>query len=448
MTPSPDEAMPDLRVRANERTLLGALMHGGADLDGILERVRPEDYSSDPHQTLARVIRDLWAAREPVELVTVIDRAKKTGAIQRLGPSDHLAEVWIAELYADAGTSGMAEYHAAEVLDGARKRQLAVAARETLRDALTPDGPAAEMIDRAVGRMSGLAERGLAETRVKSSAEAVNAALDEIDRRARGEVKPGIQTGIPDLDTMTGGLSAGQLVILAARPSVGKTALSIQIARHAAGLGHAVLFASLEQPTMELTTRSLASMAKVCGLTLRLGRNLSAEETQRVSIAADRLRSLPIHYDDTPGQAALHVLSTARRLKRQSGLGLVIVDYLQLLTPDDSRASRNDQLDTATRRVREMARELNVAVLALSQLSRECEKQNRRPRLSDLRDSGALEQHADAVMILHRPERSEGESDPVELGIEKQRNGPTGLVSLAYRKRVLTFEPAPLAMKL
>jgi replicative DNA helicase len=422
------------RVESSERSLLGGLLQAGADRDRVLERVRPTDFSTDAHQTVARAIRDLWLEQEPIELTTVFNRLERGGSVKNLGER---AWPWLVDLYV-AGTSAL-DMYAEQVLDASRRRQLAELGRQMIRDAAEPDGPAGELIDRASGRLAALADHGRGTSRLVSSAEAINRVLENIDRRARGDMPTGVPTGLEVLDQMTGGLMQGGLTILAARPSVGKTALALQIARNAAMEGFGVLFASLEQNTEELAERKLAAAAKVCSQVLH-GGLYTAEERQRTTAATDPLRSLNLHYDDTPAQSALHVLTEARKLKRQNGLGLVVVDYLQLVGADDPRASRNDQLDVITRRVRDIGKELGVAVLALSQLSRDCEKQNRRPRLSDLRDSGALEQHADAVLMLHRLERTGGDVDPVELGVEKQRNGPTGVVNLSYRRRVLTFE--------
>ena len=430
------------RTAGHERALLGSLMHAGADRDKVLTIVRPDDFSTDAHQTLAAAVRDLWAEGRPIELQIVIDRLRTTGGIGRLAADPRQAENWVADVFVDAGSGGLAEYLAGEVLDASRKRQLAGVARDILADCARPDGPAAELIDRAAARVFALGDRGAAGSRLRTSAEATNAAMTEYDRRARGEELPGVMTGLADLDLQTGGLAFGQLTVLAARPSVGKTAFSHQIARYAAAHGQPVLFASLEQRHVELGTRGIAAQARVCGQTLRTGGRLADDEKRRLPGSLDHLRSLPLTYDDTSAQTALHILGTARALKRKSGLALVVIDYLQLVASDQPKASRNDQLDVITKRVRDMARELNVAVLALSQLSRDCEKQQRRPRLSDLRDSGAIEQHTDAVFILHRAEDDSLALglDRIEIGIEKQRNGPVGMVEALFDKKYLKFE--------
>lgn len=432
------------RVQGSEESLLGALMRAGADRDLVFARLRPWDFSTDAHQTLARCIWDMAAEREPIELTTVYGRLTKTGAAANLSSASKPAAVWLSEVYEAACISSSIEHETAEVLDAARLRMLGQIGQRMAKEAESPSGPAAEVVSRAMADIAGLADReSAASSHLKTSAEAVNEAMDEIGRRQRGEAVAGISTGLKDIDVLIGGLAFGQLTILAARPSVGKTALALQLARYAAASGHRTLFASLEQASNELAIRSLAATARVCGKALGDGRGLPRPEWDRVIDAADAVRDLPLSFDDTPGQTTMHILATARRLKREGGLAFVIVDYLQLVQPGDTRANRNDQLDVITRHVRELARELNVAVLALSQLSRDCEKQNRRPRLSDLRDSGSLEQHADNVFFLHRQERSAGDSDLVEFGVDKQRNGPVGETKLMYQRRTLTFENAP-----
>lgn len=430
------------RSVGHERALLGSLMHAGADRDKILATVRPDDFYTDAHQTLATAVRDLWAEMMPIELQTVLDRLHATGMISRLGQDARQAEIWVADVYADAATGHLADYQAGQVLDSSRRRQLAAAARDILADCANPDGAAAELIDRASARVFALGDRTTAGSRLRTSAEATNAAMSEYDRRLRGEELPGIMTGLVDLDHDTGGLSIGQLTVLAARPSVGKTAFAHQIARYAAANGQRVLFASLEQRHVELGTRGIAAEGRICGQKLRTGRALDRDEQARLPDSVDHLRSLPLTYDDTSAQSALHILGTARALKRKGGLSLVVIDYLQLVASDQPKSSRNDQLDTITKRVRDMARELNVAVLALSQLSRDCEKQQRRPRLSDLRDSGAIEQHTDCVLMLHRKDNEFGrpDLDQIEIGIEKQRNGPVGMVEVLFSKPYLRFE--------
>lgn len=438
--------MPRSELTGAERHVLGAMMRSGLAPTDELARVRPADFSADAHQVLAGIVCGMWAEREPVDLTTVAARATTAGLLKRLGTDDNHALEWLTGIWDDAPTADGARFFLRELREAAKTRALAVLAGELVRRCDDPDGPADEMIGSAVARLMAMADSGRGESRLRSSADVTNAALDAIDRRARGEKATGIKFGLDDVDVMTGGIPAPGMTILAARPSVGKTALALQASRFAAANGHSVLFVSLEQDAEELGTRALAAEARVCGQTLRLGRRLEPAEQRSVQVAANRLRSIRLDYDDTPGATGLQIAAAARKVKRAGGLDLLVVDYLQLVAPHDQRATRNDQLDLIARQIRETARELGCAALTLSQLSRASEQQNRRPRLSDLRDSGALEQHADAVMILHRPERSEGDVDAVELSIEKQRNGPTGLVNLSYRKRTLTFEGRGLSL--
>jgi replicative DNA helicase len=246
-----------------------------------------------------------------------------------------------------------------------------------------------------------------------------------------------------DLDDKTAGLQNSELVILAARPSVGKTALALNVIRHVALEDEQPVFmVSLEQSRIELAERLLCCQARVDSHKLRKG-HLGSDDMSKLVAAGGQLGEAKLFIDDTPGQGMLRIAANARRLKLRHGIKLVVIDYLQLIDPDNRRDSRQEQVANISRRLKFLARELSIPVLALAQVNRTSEdRQDHKPRLADLRESGSIEQDADTVMLMHRPELFEpGQHEGVvEVHIAKQRNGPTGEISLTYLKQFMRFE--------
>jgi replicative DNA helicase len=261
----------------------------------------------------------------------------------------------------------------------------------------------------------------------------------------QGQIR-GVRTGFRDLDNLLAGLQKSDLIILAARPSMGKTALALDIARQAAVENQTVVgIFSLEMSSQQLVDRMIAAEAKVNAWDWRVGRiKENSEDYDRIREAYDRLAQAPIFIDDQPGNTILKMRAVARRLKREQGLGLIVVDYLQLMVPTGARASDSlvQQVTEISRSLKILARELDVPVLALSQLSRAVEQRRGKPRLSDLRDSGSIEQDADVVMFIHRDDKMNEDSERpniAEILIEKHRNGPTGAVELYFNDKQTTF---------
>jgi replicative DNA helicase len=260
----------------------------------------------------------------------------------------------------------------------------------------------------------------------------------------KNEVR-GIKTGFKDLDNMLAGLQKSDLIILAARPSMGKTALALDIARQTSTLHkNPVCIFSLEMSNEQLVDRMIAAESRVNAWSLRTGNISLDEDFNRIRDSLDRLSKAPITIDDQPGNNILKMRSVARRMKREGGLGLIVVDYLQLMTPINTRNSDSavQQVTELSRSLKHLARDLDVPVLALSQLSRAVEQRGGKPRLSDLRDSGSIEQDADVVMFIHREDKYKEDSDKVniaEILVEKHRNGPTGKVDLYFDEKKTTF---------
>jgi replicative DNA helicase len=291
-----------------------------------------------------------------------------------------------------------------------------------------------------------LEDRGAGQ--VSPISEVLQESLDRIDARMdQHHAYGGVETGFVDFDQMTGGLQKSELIILAARPSMGKTALAMNMAEYAALNGTPVLFVSLEMSAIELGDRLLCSFARVNGNRLRNG-TITHEERRKLVNAAAQISQAPLFIDDAPSRTMTEIAANARRLKRRSGLGVVIVDYLQLIDPDNPRDPRQEQVAKISRRLKGLARELDVPVLCLAQLNRQVEStHSNKPQLSHLRESGAIEQDADVVMFVHREEyymTNEEDREQVrgqaDLLIRKQRNGPTGDVKLTWSHEFTRFD--------
>jgi replicative DNA helicase len=366
---------------------------------------------------------------------------KEQKLIEDVGGYPYLGELWDA-----APTAANAEHYARVVRDKAIVRNLIHASTEVLRDAYDQALPADELLEGAERKILDIAQMGIT-GQTFTLAEALNEAYDRIDIRSQQERDQlsvsGLATGFVDLDDKTAGMQNSQLIILAARPSVGKTALSLSIARYVAVESHQpVFFVSLEQSRIELAERLLCCQARVDSHKLRLA-HLSSDDMEKLIAAGGVLKNAKMFIDDTPGQSMLRIAANARRLKLRHGIKLVIVDYLQLVEPDNRRDSRQEQVANISRRLKHLARELQIPVLSLAQLNRGLEdRQGHEPRLADLRESGSIEQDSDTVLLMHRPELYEpGQHEGVvEVNIAKQRNGPTGKITLTFVKQFMRFE--------
>jgi replicative DNA helicase len=398
-----------------------------------------ETFYADAHQKIFRAIRDLYDRGQPVDAVILAERLREQKHIEDIGGYAYLGELWDA-----APTAANAEYYARIVRDKAIVRNLIHAGTEILRDSYDQVMPADELLEGAERKILDIAQMGIT-GQTFTLGHAVAEAYDRIDtRQQRDQLSiSGLPTGFLDLDNITAGLQNSELVILAARPSVGKTALCLNIIRHlVVEEAQPVFLVSLEQSRIELAERLLCCQARVDSHRLRKG-HLSADDLQKLMAAGGTLKPARLFIDDTPGQGMLRIAANARRLKLRHHIKLVAIDYLQLIEPDNRRDSRQEQVAHISRRLKFLARELQIPVLALAQVNRSSEdRQDHRPRLADLRESGSIEQDADTVMMLHRPELYEpGQHEGVvEVLIAKQRNGPTGDVTLTFLKNFMRFE--------
>jgi replicative DNA helicase len=425
--------------REAERSVLGSMLRDNAVIGDVVQVVRTEQFYQDAHQKIYHAMLALYEKGHPVDLIVLAEELKQRGQIEDVGGYGYLAELWDA-----APTAANAEYYARIVRDRAVVRNLIHASTEILRDAYDQTQPADELLEGAERKILDVAQLGVT-GQTFTLQQALDDAYDRIDnRQGREDLSiSGLPTGYADLDEITAGLQDSELVIIAARPSVGKTAFSLNLVRNiVVEERKPVFFVSLEQSRIELAERLLCCQAKVDSHRLRKG-SLGSEDMERLLEAGGVLRNAKLFIDDTPGQGMLRIAANARRLKLREGIRLVVIDYLQLIEPDNRRDPRQEQVAQISRRLKFLARDLKIPVVALAQVNRSSEdRQDHRPRLADLRESGSIEQDADTVMLLHRPDRYEpGQHEGVvEVIIGKQRNGPTGEVTLAYLKQYMRYE--------
>ncbi len=436
----PDNVGPDRLPPQSpeaERSVLGSMLRHNPVIGDVVQIVRADNFYSDAHQKIFQAITALYEKGHPADVVTLAEELKQRGWLEDAG-----GYAAIAALYEGEPTGANAVYHARIVRDRAQVRNLINASTDILRDAYDQVQPADELVETAERRIMEVAQAGIV-GQTYSLSEVVTAAFDRIDRVVAGEEATGLLTGFTDIDELTAGLHPSELVIVAARPSVGKTAFALGLVRNIAVQGrHPVFFVSLEQSRIELAERLLCSQARVDSHRLRKG-TLNSEDMDRLIEAGTVLKGAKLFIDDSPAQGMLRIAANARRLKLRQDIKLVVIDYLQLIEPDNRRDPRQEQVAQISRRLKFLAKELQIPVIALAQVNRASEdRQDHRPRLADLRESGSLEQDADTVFILHRPDRYEpGQHEGIiEVIIAKQRNGPTGEVTLAYLKQFMRYE--------
>jgi replicative DNA helicase len=434
-----------------ERGVLGAMLLDASIIDDVMQEVRAEDFYLPAHQHIFRAIALLHEQGRPVELTLLADGLRREGHLDEAG-----GLVYLAGLEQGVLTIGAAAELARTVADKATYRRLMAAADGILREASEERRPVAEALDLAEKLIFDLG-RSSRSSSFRPMRELMEGTMEEVAKLManRGQL-PGLRTHFTELDRLLNGLQRSDLIILAARPSIGKTAFALNVALNVAYREKVpVAVFSLEMGAEQLSLRLLSTHGRIASHEIRSGR-LTEQAFEQVRQAAASLAELPLHIDDTPGLSLLQVRSRARRLKaRHPDLGLIIVDYLQLMSgsPEMRRRdqSRQQEVGEISRGLKELARELDLPLMALSQLSRNIEQRggksgNARPMLSDLRESGAIEQDADVVMFVHRERHGEeaGENDrsrpgkplpiPTEIVVEKHRNGPTGVANLVFFK--------------
>lgn len=428
-----------------ELSVLGAMLIDGDAVAVALERIDDAAFHREGNRRIFRAMVRLYGRGDVIDAVTLADELKTAGELESSGGMAYLARLVDA-----VPTAANVSHHCRILRDKSVLRRLISSATEIIQESYeAPSGAVDETLDRAeqkIFEISQAEERG-GFIRIK---EILRSTMDRIDELTRnpGSIT-GVESGFDDLDRMTAGFQPADLIVLAGRPSMGKTALALNIAQHAAiGAKVPVAVFSLEMSRESLVQRMLCAESKVDSSRVRTGR-LSPDDFIRLARGAGHLNTAPIWIDDTPALSPIELRAKVRRLHAEVGVGLVVLDYLQLMSGGDRAENRQQEISAISRSLKAIAKEVGVPVLALSQLSRAPEqREGNRPRLSDLRESGAIEQDADVVLFIFReemhrkPEEVEerGLAGKAELIVGKQRNGPTGSVDLYFHKAFTAFE--------
>ncbi len=432
------DRIPPQNVEA-EQAVLGAVLLDGQSLPTIMEHVRPEDFYRAAHQKIFEAILDLAEQNQPVDLVTLTARMQDMKILEETGGVSYLAELANA-----VPTAANAEYYAQIVEEKSLLRRLIRTATNIVADGYADADNIGQMLDDAERRIMEISGR-----RTANGFVAIRDVLMEVFERVeflfhhKGGTT-GIPSGFPDLDRMTSGFQKSDLIIVAARPSVGKTAFALNVAQNVSVRAkESVAIFSLEMSASQLVQRILCAESNVDATRMRTGK-LEGDDWEKMTMAISTLSEANIYIDDSPSITVSDIRAKCRRLKKEKGLGMILIDYLQLIHGrGKSGENRQQEVSEISRTLKAIARELEVPVIALSQLSRGVEqRQDKRPMMSDLRESGSIEQDADIVAFLYRDDYYNQESEKkniIEIIIAKQRNGPVGTVELVFLKNYNKF---------
>lgn len=427
-----------------EMAVLGAML---LEKDAIAKALAVLDDSAfykPAHQSIFKAMIALFERSEPVDLITLIDELRRRGELEKVG-----GEYYLTELTTKVTSAANVEYHAHIVLEKALMRQLIASSSEVIGRAYSETEDALDLLDEAEQSIFRISEQRMKKTFVSMST-AVTSTMELLESiHGKHSGVTGVPSGFTELDQLTGGFQKSDLIIVAGRPSQGKTAFVLSLSRNAS-VQHDVPigFFSLEMSVQQLVLRLICAQAKVDAHAVRTGR-LPEDEWRKLSMTVGKLYKAKIFIDDTPALSVLELRAKARRLKAEHNVGMIVVDYLQLMQGPKNVQSREQEISMISRSLKALAKELNIPVIALSQLNRAVETRgDKRPVLADLRESGAIEQDADVVLFVHRPEMYNIEKDEdgnptegiAEIIVGKQRNGPTGTVKLSFVKRYAQFE--------
>ncbi len=425
-----------------EKAVLGSILIDPNSIDKVNERLKPDDFYRQAHKQLFKVLNELHKAHKPIDLVTVTSELQDRKLLEETGGVPYLTELTDSVL-----TTSNVDYYVKIIEEKAIRRHVIRTATQIATDGYTGQNIDEIMIS-AEERIRNISERSAStsENRNVSLRDILIETFDDLENLSMGKIEPGIQTGFTDIDRIMGGLHQGELIILAARPSMGKTALALNLALNIA-LGSKdyprknVLIFSLEMEKKKLAQRMLSARANVDSQIFRTGK-VKNEDWEKVTTCIGEIEAAPLKINDSAYTLA-QIRADARKMHREMGIDLIIIDYLQLIGVDENFENANSRVGHISRSLKLMARELNVPVIAISQLSRGVEqRQDKRPMLSDLRDSGSIEQDADVVMFLYRDDYYNPDSERpnlAELIIGKQRNGPVGKVELLFLKNYNKF---------
>ena len=423
-----------------EQAVLGSLLIDKNAILKIADILTADDFYVPAHEKIFGTIIELYEKHQPIDVLSLTNRLKEIEALVDIGGSSYLAE-----LTNRVTTSSHVDHYANIVKEKRVLRDLIRASSEIAENAFAPAAEFEDFLDEIEQKILNISQRSMPKNFVHIREE-LKTAYERIEKlhQHEGTIR-GVTTGFPGLDNLLSGLQRSDLVVLGARPSMGKTSLALDIARHAAMAGTPVGIFSLEMSREQVIDRFISAQSNVPLWKLRTGRITDDMEFQMIQKSLDELSHASIFIDDTASPTVLQMRSMARRLQIEHGLGLLVVDYLQLIMPRSSTPNMVQQVTEISRGLKGLARELNVPVLALSQLSRGVEQRDtKEPRLSDLRESGAIEQDADVVMFIYRKDRDKPDGPPEEQGIAKiniakHRNGPLGSVDLRFDQERASF---------
>lgn len=429
-----------------EFSVLGAMLLEPTIIAQVIEILKPECFYDSKHRVIFESIIGIYNKnnKAPVDTVTLYEELKKNNNVDASG-----GVTYLTKLTQDVSTAANVEYHAKIVLEKYILRQLISTSTNIASSAYTDTEDVFDLLDKAETDIFQITQHGLKES-YKGMDKAVREAIEHIEAiHSQDMASFAVPSGLVKLDDMLGGFQKTDLIILAARPAMGKTAFALSVARNAAvDEKIPVALFSLEMATIQLVTRLICAEARIDAHKVRSGK-FKAEDGPRISRTAHKLSSAPIYIDDTPAQTILEVRAKCRRLKAEKGIRMIVIDYLQLMSGSNNNESREREISTISRSLKALAKELDLPVIALSQLNRAVESRNdKKPMLSDLRESGSIEQDADVVLFLHRPEYygiltdQEGNSTKGigEVIVAKQRNGPTGVAKVKFIEQYAKYE--------
>ena len=424
----------------SEQAVLGSIMLRPSVFIEIADKINPDAFYSDKHRKIFEVMLEMSTKNDPIDILTLSHNLREKKILDSIGGSKY-----ITELSNSVPSSTNAEYYA-DIIEQKYILRRLIESANTLSELGydTEQKPIEDILDIAEKEIFAIAESPK-RAKYLTLKDTLGEAWTRLERlhETKGELR-GVPTGFKALDEVLSGFQNSDLIILAARPSVGKTTLALDFARLAAtkhniGIG---IF-SLEMSSQQLVDRMLAAESRVNAWNLRTGRLSSDHDFSQLRDSLDKLSKAPIYIDDQPSSSIVHIRSTARRMKAEHNIGMIIVDYLQLMSTSKAYDSMVNQVTEISHSLKALAREIDVPVIALSQLSRNVEARGGEPRLSDLRDSGSIEQDADVVMFIHREDKQNKDAPPnvAKIMIEKHRNGPTGHIELYFDEKTSSFLP-------
>jgi replicative DNA helicase len=426
-----------------EESVLGAMLIEKEPLNMVMEILKPEAFYKESHQLIFSAVQQLFAKLEPVDTLTVVEQLRRNGHIEEVG-----GPAYIAQLTRKVLSAANAEYHARIILQKFIQRELIQLSSEVIRKAYEDTTDVFDLLNIAEERLFAVSENHLRHN-MNSLPKLLQTARENIEKASKMENNlSGVPSGFTELDRKTSGWQNSDLIIVAARPAMGKTAFVLSLARNlAVSNNRPVAFFSLEMSSVQIATRLLASESQVSSDKIRKGL-LDEDEKSRINHALNTLSEAPIYIDDTPALSVFELRTKCRRLKQKNNVELIVIDYMQLMTGSSETAgTREQEISGISRSIKALAKELNVPIICLSQLSRNVEKRpgNSRPQLSDLRESGSIEQDADIVIFLYRAEYYDlqpenGVPGSTEIIISKHRNGPVGSVHLKFIDEIALFK--------